>query len=951
MVASSRALPASLAESLLRAMGEAVVVVDAATRIQVFNDAAEALFGYSASELLGEPLERLIPATSRAVHHTYVERFARSPERSTGMEKRSTIRGVRADGSTFPASAAISKLTHEDEPYFVAIIRDLTLSERDRATIQQQRCVLDGVASAQDGFIRGLDPQRVFDGLLSTMLQASGGAFGFLGEVLYNDDKQPYFSSHALTNLVWEGPSSAHRAHHTEHGVVFRNLNNLIGAVILSGEPVISNSPNDDPRAGGAPPGHPSLQAFLGLPILRGDEIIGVAGVANRPGGFDTRVVELLAPLTTAYAGLIEGYRHNEARRTALERAERSENYAWTLFQRTPVGLVLTELDGHIVQVNEACAAVVGRSVAEALTLTADALLMPPSATLLAVGVAQLGELAAFAPLDLHARHVDGSGVPVRVTGRLVAQDGRNLIWYTVQDRSVEVKRAEVETSLANAQRIARLGSWDWDIVRGRLWWSDEIYRMFGLEPQSFGATYEAFLRHVHPDDRALVQAAVDTCLKDGVPYDLDHRILLPTGEERHVRERGDVQRSDEGAPVRMLGTVQDVTQQRLVETQLRHAQRMDALGQLTGGIAHDFNNILAVMTGNLDLLSLSTLTREDHDLIDACLDSARRGASLINHLLAYSRQQAAHLEQLELNTLIAGVVRLARRTIGGTIAIELASDPTPMYANLDRALFESALLNLAINARDAMPGGGTLQLATRLIPASQVRSLDAAPVPPGLYAEIAVTDTGCGMTRDVLERVFDPFFTTKSLGHGTGLGLAMVYGFVRQSSGHVFAESEPGVGSTFRLAFPSVHPRQVAAPTRAREVGVQGGGRVVLVVEDTEGVRKLTVECLERFGFRVLAAATFGEALALAKQPLDLLLTDVILGESRTGLDLANTLREARPALPVLFFSGYAESATISALKDRREHFLGKPFLVRELAEAVRQALGDPPLTASDAP
>jgi PAS domain S-box-containing protein len=394
----------------------------------------------------------------------------------------------------------------------------------------------------------------------------------------------------------------------------------------------------------------------------------------------------------------------------------------------------------------------------------------------------------------------------------------------------------------------------------------------------------------------------------------------------------------------RFGGFVRDVSEQQATEVQLRHAQRLDAMGQLTGGVAHDLNNLLTVVIGNLDLLEREGDERTRR-LAQPALQAAERGAALIHRLLAFARRQALAPRRIDMNALVTGMLELLRRTLGAEVEIklELSDNLWPVHA--DPVQVENALLNLAVNARDAMQeAGGHLSIETANAHLDEDYAHSNPEVEPGDYVMLAVTDTGHGMTADVAERAVEPFFTTKEVGKGSGLGLSMVYGFAKQSRGHMKIYSEPDQGTTVRLYLPHQAPEPVqeagSEPVRAQALG---GGETILVVEDDPAVRGFVLAVVRTLGYRVLEAGDAGEALALlADHPdVDLLFTDVILPGGVSGRQLAESAERLRPGLKVLFTSGYTRNSVVH--QGRLNHgvsFLAKPYKREELARKLREVL-----------
>lgn len=379
-------------------------------------------------------------------------------------------------------------------------------------------------------------------------------------------------------------------------------------------------------------------------------------------------------------------------------------------------------------------------------------------------------------------------------------------------------------------------------------------------------------------------------------------------------------------------------------EAALRQSQKMEAIGQLTGGIAHDFNNMLTGILSALDIVRMRLELGRTDDLdrfLDAATTSSQRAAALTQRLLAFSRRQSLDARPVELNALVGSMQHLLRSTLGESVRIHTEEAPAPLHAALDANQFESALLNLAINARDAMPDGG--ELALRTFP-QHLADGERATVPAGSYAVVAVSDTGTGMPPEVVERAFEPFFTTKPIGKGTGLGMSMVYGFMQQSGGHIAIDSAPGQGTTISLFIPLVDAGAELEPATEASPVALGAGQSILVVEDDPQVRMLVTVVLEDLGYAVEVVGDADGALPVlaSARRFDLLVTDVGL-PGMNGRQLAEIARQSRPELPVLFMTGYAEKAQErSAFLESGMSMIAKPFLLEAFSDAVRSALGD---------
>jgi signal transduction histidine kinase len=379
-------------------------------------------------------------------------------------------------------------------------------------------------------------------------------------------------------------------------------------------------------------------------------------------------------------------------------------------------------------------------------------------------------------------------------------------------------------------------------------------------------------------------------------------------------------------------------------EAQVRQAQKMEAIGQLTGGVAHDFNNILTVITGSIEILAEAVGDRADlAQITDMIGAAAQRGADLTQYLLAFARRQPLQPRATDVNALVIDVARLLRPTLGEHIEIEsmLAHDSAP--ALIDASQLSTAILNLALNARDAMPDGGKLTLETKNVVLDENYAATNSDVKPGNYVMIAVSDTGLGIPSNMLDKVFEPFFTTKDVGKGSGLGLSMVYGFVKQSNGHIKIYSEEGHGSSVKLYLPQAAGVPEVSASEASIAGGDHGDEAILIVEDDPLVREYVVTQIRRFGYRTLAASNAAEALAVIEGPerVDLLFTDVIIPGGMNGSQLATEAAKRRPELRVLYTSGYTENAIVHHGRlDAGVLLLPKPYVSSDLARMIRTAL-----------
>ncbi|HEX4469389.1 MAG TPA: PAS domain S-box protein [Gemmatimonadaceae bacterium] len=559
---------------------------------------------------------------------------------------------------------------------------------------------------------------------------------------------------------------------------------------------------------------------------------------------------------------------------------------------------------------------------------------------------------------ELPFRRKDGSdGVADVVVVAQRDESGTPNAWIGV-NRDITARRhaeetlAESRALLAAAEELAHVGSWAIDVGSDVLTLSDELFRIIGLAPQSETVTTDSLSARVHPDDREAVRLAFRRLKEQGDAPPVECRIMRPDGSERVIQARGRGQRDASGRIARLIGSAQDVTdrleaesEHRELEEQLRQAQKMEAVGQLAGGIAHDFNNLLTLIKAYSGLVAdeLDEGSAIKSDVVEI-QRAAGRAASLTQQLLAFSRKQILQPRVLDLNRVSRELEPMLRRLIGDNVQIVTRSGASLGRVKADPGQIEQVLINLSLNARDAMPTGGTLTIETANVELDEAYHGRHTVIAPGPYVLLAVSDTGVGMDEETRSRVFEPFFTTKPVGKGTGLGLSTVYGIVKQSSGYIWVYSEPLRGTTFKIYLPRLVADEIGATTAEHPAVVpESGFETVLLVEDEPAVRSLARRILERYGYTVLEARDGKDALRVAehyRQPIQLLVTDMMMPEL-SGRDVWTALSAKRSDLRVLYMSGYTNDDMIRrGFLDAGAAFLQKPFTETDLARAARTVL-----------
>jgi PAS domain S-box-containing protein len=539
--------------------------------------------------------------------------------------------------------------------------------------------------------------------------------------------------------------------------------------------------------------------------------------------------------------------------------------------------------------------------------------------------------------IALFARHVLSDAVVLAL-----ASVADHIALGIERHRSADALRT-AEERMRFALEAAGVGIWDMDYTTGVLRWSAIMEGQYGLQPGTFAGTFEAFVERIHPADRESVLEAVAKAMKLGADFSVLNRALWPDGTVRWLSGAGHVHLGAHGEPVRGVGISLDITERRTLEEQYQQAQKMEAIGQLAGGVAHDFNNLLTAILGYCELVLGEIDPGDPHQRDIAEIQKAATSASaLTRQLLAFSRKEIIEPTLLDLNVVVTDMRAMLGRLIREDVQVVLRLWPALAPVKADRGQMEQIVMNLAVNARDAMPKGGTLTIETANVELDEDYAKTHLGVKAGHYTALTVSDTGTGITPQVQARLFEPFFTTKEVGKGTGLGLATVHGIVLRSGGTINVYSEIGRGTSFSVYLPRASPAEMDLPAASAVSGPRAGTETVLVVEDVEGLRELTRRLLVRQGYTVLVAADAEEALQLFERhpSIEVLLTDVVM-PGASGPELTRQLIERQPGLKVIYMSGYMENAIVHhGVPKPGIAFLHKPFTSETLGQKIREVL-----------
>jgi len=687
--------------------------------------------------------------------------------------------------------------------------------------------------------------------------------------------------------------------------------------------------------------------SLMFAPIRHGEQALGVLSVQSyRLKAYTPRNLETLQVLADHCGGALERLHAEEALREA-ERRFRG------LFESSPDAIFVEDFTGQVLDVNPtACRLhgmtreqLVGQNVLELVPAEKRG---ETSAGFQAMVNGEVRQVEGFSVRS------DGERVPVEVRANRVEYAGQPALLLHVRDLS-ERKRAE---SALRGSELLFHSVWE-NSVDGMCLSDEEgvviavndafcklvALRRDQLEGQRYTAIYAAT-----ENPARLLQQYRERFRERVVERHVQRRLTLHNGTKVESEDTNSFVEAP-GRPPLLLTLLRDITAQKRLEDQLRQSQKLEAIGQLAGGVAHDFNNILTVIQGHVSLLNtVGNLTGPAAKSAQQIAQAADRAAGLTRQLLTFSRRRVIQPRRVDLNDVVNNLTKMVGRLLGEDIALQLSYWPEPATVLADASMMEQVILNLAVNARDAMPKGGQLAMRVGVVSVNEGYVARHAEARPGRFVCLAVTDTGCGIPPENLRRIFEPFFTTKEVGKGTGLGLATVYGIVQQHQGWIEVESEVGRGTAFRIYLP--FEAEVAAPpeTKAAQPPVRGGDETILVVEDEADVRELVSSVLECYGYRVLAADSGPQALKVWREhqrDINLVLTDLVMPGRMSGWELAEQLWDERPDLPVIFTSGYSnEVAGHEFVSTGDRHYLQKPYQPQKLARRIREVLDQPPVT-----
>ncbi|OGP18343.1 MAG: hypothetical protein A2V21_309195 [Deltaproteobacteria bacterium GWC2_55_46] len=916
---------------------DGIFITDAQGRYRKVNTAACSMFGYAEEELLSSDAKLLLFPEDAPFERV---------EKPDGGVFYPKHRMRRKDGSEVWVAMTVKDIQAGGEKLKLSIKRDITERVRAATELKASRDQLEEKVKRRTAELksanRSLEIQILkrikTEELLHTIVKATSSVAGeeFLRTLVrqlavalgfkYALVAERVGTGRARILAIWAKGRFADNFEYDMQGTPCGEV--VMGEVCSYPRSVQASFPGDEHLV------HMKAESFVGIPLLdSGGKVMGhIAAIDDKPLSGEEEVKAMMRLFALRASLELERKRAEDIRKKSEANLQAiMDNSTAVIYMKDPEGRFILVNRWYEKQFRVERKEIVGRT---------DHDLFPK-------GIAD-----SFREND---RKAIESNRPVEFEETAVGPDGRLHTYLSIKfpipgapgaicgisTDITERKRTEEalrrsEERLREAQAIAHMGSWDWDIAKNTLHWSDETYRIFGLAPQEFGATYDAFLACVHPGDREAVQLAVREAFNHRKQYEISHRVVRPDGTERIVNEKAEVTWGADGQPLRMAGTVQDVTEHKRLEAEILKAQKLDSIGVLAGGIAHDFNNLLLGILGNVSVAK--NYVRPD-DQVAAILDSIEKSAmktkSLTKQLLTFSKGGEPVKEPASIEQIVRDSAELVLR--GSNVVCDYSFPEGLCPVEADQGQLSQVVNNIILNAMHAMPDGGKIKIAAVN---TEVDEFSALPLKPGRYIKTAFRDFGVGIPAKLLSKIFDPFFTTKK--KASGLGLSVTYSIIKKHKGHIEVDSKVGEGTIFSLYLPASKAKSVD-----KDYGVVKGAGRVLVMDDEELIREVSAEMLKLLGYEAAFAGSGKEAIDLFTKamnggvPFDAVILDLTVPGGLGGKETIRKLKEIDPRVKAIVSSGYSKDPIMADYgKYGFSGVIAKPYRVSEFSKVIQEVI-----------
>ncbi len=923
---------------------DAIISKDLNSIIITWNKGAERIFGYSAGEMIGTSIMCLIPADRQDEENHILGKIknGESVEHFETLRQTKYGRQIHVSVTASPIKDATGKVIGVSK-----IARDITVQKAHQHEIARLTRLYAALSQVNQAIVMTQERDELFSKVCRVLVEFGGFRMAWIG---WLDEE-----TRKIIPVAQHGDGLDYLSQITFYVDGNPERQGPCGIAVHDGKTYICNDFARDPctalrreeaqRAG--------FQSAAALPIRLHGKVCGVISVyANETKIFQDKEIHLLEEAAGDVSFALDNFEREKAQRA-------SESRYRSLFEYAPDGIVIANLEGRYLDANASICHMLGYTRDELIGKNASDIVVPAEIPHIEPALDVIK-----AKSDYHRewqfRRKDGSVFAADVIATTMP-DGNILAMF----RDITERKKAEEARLAGETRFKELAEninevfWMTDPTGHEMLYVSPVFeKIWGRTCESLYAAPQSWLDAIHPEDRnRVIQTWVAATQSDNrepvlvattarkPDYEEEYRIVRPDKSVRWIHDRGFIIRNQAGQMQRIVGVARDITENRKLEAQLRQSQKMEAIGQLAGGVAHDFNNILAVISMQSELLKSSGgLSTEQSEFADEIGVTVQRAAALTRQLLLFSRREVFQPRDLDLSASITSTTKMLMRVLGENIRMELKLASQPMFIHADAGMIDQVLLNLAVNARDAMPNGGHLIIETSGVEFDEFAASQSPQMRPGSFVRLSVSDSGCGIPPEILPKIFEPFFTTKDVGKGTGLGLATVFGIVQQHQGWINVYSEVNHGTTFRVYLPRLAKNGGKKSSQPATTTMSGGNETILLVEDDLALRVSIRKTLWQLGYRILEAPTGVKALEVWKQNRDeirLLLTDLVMPDGMSGKDLAQHILQENPKLKVIYMSGYsAEVVGKDFPLKEGVNFLTKPFQASKLAQAIRDSL-----------
>lgn len=925
---------------LMESANDAIFIADADTGMLVdANQSAQQMIGRSLEEIRRMRQSELHPPDEQK---RYMKIFKDPIIEGQGVIK--DLHVVNRKGNLVPIEISASVIKIGEKSLIQRVFRDITERKRAEEILLKEHALIEAMNNIQSRFIADAPPEEVFESILNEILYLTKSDYGLIGEIFYTTEGEPYLKTHAITNVIRKEETRKFYDDYIKNGLELYNVNTLFGNVISNGEPVIANNPANEPGGGGLPDDHPPINSFLGIPLYQRNQIVGVVGIANRPGGYDKNLLDYLEPYLTTSANIIRAYRGEVRRKKAEENLQASREKFAKAFQSSPDSISISDMrTGLLIEVNDGFERITGYKHDEVTGKTVADLNIWENSVDQKLLVEKINISGSIREFEFEINTKDGDIRTCLMSAEIINLNGKSCLLAITRDIT-DRKRAE-EALRESEERFRMLvenqgeGVVILDPDENFTFANPAAYSIFGSED---GKLIGRNLREFLNSNQARVTTNQTALRLKNMTSSYEMEFIRKDGEKRFLHVTATPLLENDGGVKNILGVFRDITENRRVEDELAKKEKLESIGLLAGGIAHDFNNFLTAILGNISLIKGNVSDVEDsYRILEDAEKATLQAQNLTRQLLTFSKGGIPVKETLPIAETLLETIRFTLSGSNVRCEYELPDDLKPV--KFDKGQIGQVFQNIIINANQAMPDGGIIRLSAENIVIDENYTLTLS---AGGYVKIRVKDNGPGISEENRKRIFDPFFTTKET--GSGLGLTTAYSIIKKHDGFIDVDSSPGSGTTFTIYLPATEELPVPRIKESRS-DYTGSGRI-LVVDDEKFIRDMLERMLTRSGYNVSCAPEGSIAVEMyknslkSKSPFDLVVVDLTIPGGMGGKDIIIKLREINPDVKAIVSSGYSNDPIMANFENYG--FAGriaKPYKTNELYRVIQNVLDDP--------